>query len=40
MLFTEPAESALAIELDSGVRYTEPVEGSQPIDTVVVPLET
>ncbi|MCJ7780087.1 MAG: DUF2652 domain-containing protein [Acidimicrobiia bacterium] len=37
-LFTEAAEAALDLDLDDGIRFTEPIEGAQPISTVVIPL--
>jgi hypothetical protein len=38
VLFTEVAEAAL--DLDDGIRFTEPNEGAQPINTVAIPLGT
>jgi len=37
-LFTEVAETALDLGLEDGVRFTEPIEGGQPISTVAIPL--
>ncbi|MCJ7781727.1 MAG: hypothetical protein MUQ27_12975, partial [Acidimicrobiia bacterium] len=37
-LFTEAAETALGLDLDDGIRFTEPIEGAQPISTVAIPL--
>jgi hypothetical protein len=37
-LFTEAAEAALDLDLDAGVRFTEPIEGAQPIRTVAISL--
>jgi hypothetical protein len=39
-LFTEAAEMALDVDLDDGIRFTEPIEGTQPIGTVAIPLGT
>jgi hypothetical protein len=38
VLFTEATETALDLDLDDGVRFTEPIEGAQPVDTVAIPL--
>jgi hypothetical protein len=40
VLFTEAAEAALDLDLDDGIRFTEPIEGAQPINTVAIPLGT
>jgi class 3 adenylate cyclase len=37
-LFTEATEAALDLDLEDGIRFTEPVEGAQPIDAVAIPL--
>jgi len=37
-LFTEAAEAALDLDLDDGMRFTEQIEGAQPIRTVTIPL--
>ncbi len=37
-LFTEATEAALDLDLDDGIRFTEPVEGAQPVATVAIPL--
>jgi hypothetical protein len=37
-LFTEVTEAALDLDLDDGVRFTEPIEGAQPVDAVAIPL--
>jgi hypothetical protein len=37
-LFTEAAEAALDLDLADGVRFTEPIEGAQPIGTVAIAL--
>ena len=39
-LFTEAAETALDLDLDDGIRFTEPIEGAEPISTVAIPLGT
>ena len=37
-LITEAAETALDLDLDDAIRFTEPIEGAQPIRTVAIPL--
>jgi class 3 adenylate cyclase len=37
-LFTEATEAALNLDLNDGIRFTEPIEGGQPVDTVAIPL--
>jgi hypothetical protein len=37
-LFTDAAEIALALELDNAVRFTEPIEGAEPVDVVAIAL--
>jgi hypothetical protein len=37
-LFTEVTEAALDLDLADGVRFTEPIEGAQPVDAVAIPL--
>ena len=38
VLFTEAAEAALDLDLDDGLRFAEPIEGAEPINTVAIPL--
>jgi len=38
VLFTEATEAALDLDLDGGVRFTEPAEGAHPVDAVAIPL--
>ena len=37
-LFTEVTEAALDLGLDDGIRFTEPIEGAQPVAAVAIPL--
>jgi hypothetical protein len=37
-LFTEATEKALDLDLGDGTRFTEPIEGAQPVDAVAIPL--
>lgn len=37
-LFTAAAETALDLELEDGIRFTEQVDGSQAVDAVAIPL--
>jgi hypothetical protein len=40
VLFTEAAEAELDLDLGGGVRFTEPIPGAQPIETVAIRLGT
>jgi class 3 adenylate cyclase len=37
-LFTEATEAALGLDLDDGIRFTEPIDGAEPVDAVAIPL--
>ena len=39
-LFTEEAEAALDLSLTDGIRFAEPIEGAESVNTVAIPLGT